>query len=59
MPPGTSTAAPDFDPARPFHLRSSSPCVDHGDLTLHPLDDIDGDLRLDGKSDCGADEYIP
>jgi hypothetical protein len=57
--PTTSSigVAPKFDPLRPYHLTAASPCVDMGDATDFPPDDLDGDPRPQGKgSDCGADE---
>jgi hypothetical protein len=55
----SSTAAPSFDPARPYHLQAASPCVDHGDPTTFPPVDLDGNARpspTGGRSDCGAHE---
>ncbi len=50
---------PLFDTSRPYHLTSSSPCVNAGGATC-PSDDIDGDARPIGTTcDCGADEYNP
>jgi hypothetical protein len=51
---------PQFDQARPYHLTASSPCVNAGDPTEFPPDDLDGDARPQmGRSDCGADEFKP
>lgn len=46
------------DPARPYRLTVSSPCVGKGDPTGFPPDDIDGEPRpMGAASDCGADEF--
>jgi hypothetical protein len=51
---------PQFDPARPFHLTAGSPCVNMGEATDFPPDDMDGEGRPAGpRSDCGADELGP
>jgi hypothetical protein len=56
-PEASSLEPPQFDPARPYHLTPSSPCVNKGDPTEFPPDDIDGEPRPQmGLSDCGADE---
>jgi hypothetical protein len=48
---------PRFDPARPYRLSMSSPCVNAGPATGVP-DDIDGEARPKGAAtDCGADEF--
>jgi hypothetical protein len=50
--------APQFDPARPYHLTAASPCTNMGDPTDFPPDDYDGDPRPQmSRSDCGADEF--
>jgi hypothetical protein len=52
--------APQFDPARPYHLTATSPCVNNGDATEFPPDDLDGEPRpIGARSDCGADEFKP
>jgi hypothetical protein len=46
--------------ATPFHLGPSSPCLNAGNATDFPPEDIDGDPRPQGPgSDCGADELRP
>jgi hypothetical protein len=60
--PATSSVGvpPRFDPQRPYHLTAASPCVNMGDPSDFPGDDLDGDPRpLGGASDCGADELEP
>jgi hypothetical protein len=48
---------PGFDPARPYHITRMSPCYNAGEMTDHPGEDLDGDVRPQGgRSDCGADE---
>jgi hypothetical protein len=39
-----------------FHLAAGAAAVDHGDPLDHPATDIDGDPRVDGLPDAGADE---
>jgi hypothetical protein len=58
----TVDGSPAFDANRPYHLTPGSPCVDAGDPTSFPGDDLDGDVRpapVAGRSDCGADELVP
>jgi hypothetical protein len=51
---------PAFNPARPYHLQASSPCVNAGEATDFPADDLDGEPRPQmSASDCGADEFKP
>jgi Cys-rich repeat protein len=61
-PTGREGVDPRFSAMRPYHLTEGSPCQDamaSGDM---PPDDFDGEPRpypLNGRSDCGADEYRP
>lgn len=48
-----------IDTANDFHLQSTSPAIDAGDPTYFSSGieyDIDGQTRIIGKIDCGADE---
>jgi hypothetical protein len=46
--------------ASPAHLGPNSPCLNAGNTTDFPPEDIDGDPRPQGPaSDCGADEFRP
>lgn len=60
---GSDVADPAFSSANPYHLTTASHCRDFVPASLlHPVDDMDGDLRpypATGKLDCGADEYHP
>jgi hypothetical protein len=50
---------PLFSPLQPYHLTDQSPCRGQLSAGNAPLDDIDGDLRSAGQTDCGADQYKP
>jgi hypothetical protein len=39
-----------------FHLAPGAAAVGHGDPVEHPATDIDGEPRVDGQPDAGADE---
>lgn len=45
--------------ANPYHLTIDSPCRNVLPSGSAPLEDLDGDLRKSGNTDCGADEYKP
>ncbi len=58
----TSKQTADGDPklTADYHLTASSACRNAGDPTDFPADDLDGNSRpLEGRSDCGADEFGP
>lgn len=54
---GNVAADPEFDPDNPFHLLSTSPCIDAANPAAAPLTDLDGEYR-DPEPDMGAYEYF-
>ncbi len=55
--PSAVVANPDFVSDTDLHLQRRSPMIDQGTSTGAPKADIDGDDRLRGKMDIGADEW--
>jgi len=53
--PSSTTTAPTFDTAKPFHLTSKLACPSPAPTTS-PGHDIDGDARV-APFDCGADQF--
>ncbi|MEI7851335.1 MAG: right-handed parallel beta-helix repeat-containing protein [Kiritimatiellales bacterium] len=52
---GNITNAPQFEYV--WRLATNSPCLNAGTVANAPTKDADGDVRMDGMPDIGADEY--
>ena len=50
---------PLFSPTQPYHLTDMSPCRGQLSAGNAPFDDLDGEIRSAGQTDCGADQYKP
>jgi hypothetical protein len=50
---------PLFSATQPYHLTDMSPCRGQLSAGNAPFDDLDGEIRTPGQTDCGADQYKP